>query len=119
MLLFYQPLTYIFCLTPVPLIDMVDYTKLVGFKTIQGLADDNEIDTVYVRFADENEDRMLDCAKPTNMNTLRDIITSRDPIVVGWRLHHHHREEKNEKVARSLMERVSTKVFAIRVVVCM
>ena len=37
-----------FCLQPVPLIDMVNYTKLVGFKTIQGLADDNEIDTVYV-----------------------------------------------------------------------
>ena len=72
-----------------------------------------------MQFADENEDRMLDCAKSTDMNTLRDIITSRDPTVVGWRLHHHHHEEKNEKVARSLMERVSTKVIAIRVVVCM
>ena len=117
--LFYQPLTYLFCLTPVPLIDMVVPLNLAGFKTIQGLLDDNEIDTVYVRFADENEDRMLDCAKPRDMNTLRDIITSRDPIVVGWRLHHHHREEKNKKVARSLMKRVSTKVIAIRVVVCM
>lgn len=88
------------------MIDLVDYTKLVGFRTIQGLAEDNEIDSVYVRFANENEDRMFDCNKPSQMLDLRDIIASRNPLVVGWRLHHHHRNDKNEKVAKQLMEQM-------------
>ena len=49
------------------MIDLVDYTKLVGFRTIKGLVEDNKIDSVYVRFANENEDRMFDCNKPIHM----------------------------------------------------
>ena len=85
--------------------DLVDYTKLVGFRTIKGLATENEIDSAYVRFANEDEDRMFNCAKPTHMLDLEDIIASRNPIVVGWRLHHHHRsEKKNDEAARKLMQ---------------
>ena len=93
------------------MIDLVDYTKLVGFRTIRELAEDNKIDSVYVRFANENEDRMIDCNKPTHMLDLRDIIASRSPLVVGWRLHHHHRNDKNEEAARKLMEQDENKLL--------
>ena len=93
------------------MIDIADYTKLVGFRTIKGLAENNKIDSVYVRFANENEDRMIDCNKPTHMLDLRDIIASRSPLVVGWRLHHHHRNDKNEKAARKLMEQDENKLL--------
>lgn len=88
------------------MIDLVHYTKLVGFRTIHALAEDNEIDTVYVRFANENEDRMFDCTEPTQMLHLRDIIASRSPLVVGWRLHHNHRDDQNEKAAKELSKQV-------------
>ena len=55
-----------------------------------------------MRFADEDDDRMYDCMKPTHMHTLKKIISGRDPGVVGWRLHHHHREEKDLAYAKSL-----------------
>ena len=89
----------------------MDYTKLVGFCTIKGLAEDNQIDSVYVRFANENEDRMINCNKPTHMLDLRHIIASCSPLVVGWRLRHHHRNDKNEKVARKLMEQDENKLL--------
>lgn len=76
------------------LIDLVNYNKLVGFRTINALATENKIDTVYVRYAYETEDRYFDCNKPSHMSELKYIIGIRDPLVVGWRLHHHHREEK-------------------------
>lgn len=75
------------------LIDLVNYNKLVGFRTINALAIENKIDTVYVRYAYETEDRYFDCNKPSHMLELKYIIGIRDPKVVGWRLHHHHREE--------------------------
>lgn len=92
------------------MIDLVDYTKLVGFRTIKGLAEDNEIDSVYVRFANENEDRMFDCNKPTHMLDLRDIIASCSPLVIGWRLQHHHRNDKNERAAKKLVEQMRMKL---------
>lgn len=87
------------------LLDLVDYTKVVSYSTIKSLAARNEIDTVYVRFADEDNDRLYDCMKPTDMKHLHDIIKSFDSCVIGWRLHHHHREERNLAIAKSIMER--------------
>ena len=81
---------------------MINYTTLVGYKTIKALAAKNEIDSVYVRFADEDEDRMYDCMKPTHMHTLKKNISGHDPGVIGWRLHHHHREEKDLAYSKSL-----------------
>ena len=86
------------------MIDLVDYDKLVGFQTILNLAEENLIDTVYVRFAYENKDRMFDCMKPTDMSNLQDIIAERSHGVIGWRLHHHHREDKNLALANEMME---------------
>ena len=80
----------------------INYTTLVGYETIKALAAENEIDTVYVRFADEDDDRIYDCMKPTHMHTLKKIISGRDPGVIGWRLHYHHREEKDLAYSKSL-----------------
>ena len=93
------------------MINLVDYTKLIGFHTIKELSEDNKIDSVYVRFANENEDRIIDCNKPIHPLDLRDIIASRSPLVVGWRLHHHHHNGKNEKAARKLMEQDENKLL--------
>lgn len=71
-------------------------------QTIDHLAMDNKIDTVYVRYADEDEDRMFDCLKPSDMLELFNIITERNPSVVGWRVQHNHREEKNFALAKSM-----------------
>ena len=86
------------------MIDLVDYDKSVSFETIMRFTEANEIDSVYVRFANEDDDRMFDCNKPTHMLNLKDIIASNNPLVVGWRLHHHRRNEKNEKAARKLTQ---------------
>ena len=86
------------------MIDLVDYDKSVSFETIMRFTEANEIDSVYVRFANEDDDRMFDCNKPTHMLNLKDIIASNHPLVVGWRLHHHRRNEKNEKAARKLAQ---------------
>ena len=88
------------------MIDLVDYDKSTSFETIKRFTEDNEIDSVYVRFANEDEDRMFDCNKPTHMLDLKDIIASHHPLVVGWRLHHHRRNDKNERAARKLMREV-------------
>ena len=103
-----HPVTHLFfCSTiytdPV-MIDLVDYAKLVGFQTILNLAEENLIDTVYVRFAYENKDRMFDCMKPTDMLNLKDIIAERSPRVIGWRLHHHRWEDKNLALANAMMK---------------
>ena len=98
-------------LVSVQTIDMIRYTKYIGYRTIVALAKDNEIDTVYVRFADENEDRMYDCAKPTDMNILKEIIAFRHPLIIGWRVHHHHREEKNLAAAKAFDENDDTSSF--------
>ena len=71
-------------------------------QTIDHLAMDNKIDTVYVRYADEDEDRMFDCLKPSDMLELEYIITERSPSVVGWRVHHMHREEQNFALTKSM-----------------
>ena len=86
----------------IPLINLISYNKLVGMQTIDHLAMDNKIDTVYVRYADEDEDRMFDCLKPSDMLELFNIITERNPSVVGWRVQHNHREEKNFALAKSM-----------------
>ena len=86
------------------MIDLVDYDKSVSFETIKRFTEVNEVDSVYVRFANEDDDRMFDCNKPTHMLNLKDIIASNHPLVVGWRLHHHRRNEKNEKAARKLTQ---------------
>lgn len=105
---FYNVLPYIFFsiyhFLPVQTIDLIHYTKYIGYRTIQALARNDEIDTVYVRFADENEDRMYDCAKPTDMNTLKGIIAFPHPLIIGWRVHHHHREENNLAAAKEFQE---------------
>ena len=44
------------------------------------------------------------------MLDLKDIIASNHPLVVGWRLHHHRRNDKNEKVARKLIEEMSVNI---------
>ena len=85
-------------------IDLVDYNKTVGFLTIKRLAAERQIDTVYVRFADEPRDRMYDCWKPSDMKELRDIIAGHYRNVVGWRLHNHKREEKNIAAAKAIMK---------------
>ena len=85
------------------MIDLIDYTKLVGFRTILGLAKENEIDTVYVRFASEDKDRKFDCMKPSDMLNLKYIIGERNHHIVGWRLHHHHRNEHNLAIANEIM----------------
>ncbi len=86
------------------LIDLVDYTTLVGFKTITALYEENEIDTVYVRYANEDEDRRYDCAKPSHMEQLEYIISNRDENIIGWRLHHHHWEKKNLAAVKALLQ---------------
>ena len=90
------------------LIDLVDYNKLVGFRTIVALYGEDKIDTVYVRYADEDVDRAFYCMKPSDMKNLKYIITNRDPSVIGWRLHHHHFERKNLAAARSMMKNDET-----------
>ena len=86
------------------MIDLIDYTKLVGFRTIHGLAKENKIDTVYVRFASEDKDRKFDCMKPSDMLSLKYIIGERNPRVVRWRLHHHHRNEHDLAIANAIMK---------------
>lgn len=86
----------------IPVINLISYNKLVGMQTIDHLAMENKIDTVYVRYADEDEDRMFDCLKPSDMLDLSNIITERSQSVVGWRVHHNHREEKNFALAKSM-----------------
>ena len=78
------------------MINLLSYNKLVGIRTIQSLTEEKEIDTVYVRYAYEDKDRMFDCTKPIDMINLERIIRERTPVVVGWRLHHHHREVVEE-----------------------
>ena len=87
------------------MVDLVDCNKLVRFDTIKRFTEDNEIDRVYVCFANEDEDRVLDCNKPTYIMHPKYIIPSNNPLVTGWRLHHHRRHEKNEKAARKLTRR--------------
>ena len=66
------------------MIDLIVYTKLVGFQTILCLVEDDEIDTVYVRFACEDKDRKYDCLNPSDMLSLKYIIQKRSHRVVGW-----------------------------------
>ena len=86
------------------MIDLIQYTKLIGFRTIVGLVEDNQIDTVYVRFAWEDKDRKFDCMKPSDMLNLKYIIGERNPRVVGWRLHHNHRDEFDLALANAIMK---------------
>ena len=79
------------------MVDLFDCNKLARFDTIKRFTEDNEIDSVYVCYTNEDDNRMFDCSKPTHMLDLKDIIASNHPLVVGWRLHHHRRNEKNEK----------------------
>ena len=83
---------------------MLDYIKDEDFATIKRLAGKGIIDTVYVRFADESNDRGYDYWKPSNMKELKYIIAGDHPGVVGWRLHNHKREAKNIAVAKSIMK---------------
>ena len=85
------------------MIDLIQYTKLVGFQTIRGLVKDNEIDTVYVRFACEDKDCKFNCTKPSDMLNLKYIIGEHNPYIVGWRLHYHHRNEHNLAIANEIM----------------
>ena len=102
------------------MIDLVDYSKLCGFQTIKKLAEDNKIDSVYVRYVNENQDMMIDCNKPTHMLHLKDIIASRSPLVVGWRLHHHRRNDKNEQAARKLMEQDENRLLSmVSITICL
>ena len=86
------------------MINLIQYTKLIGFRTIVGLVEDNQIDTVYVRFAWEDKDRKFDCMKPSDMLNLKYIIGERNPRVVGWRLHHNHRDEFDLALANAIMQ---------------
>ena len=62
---------------PGEVIDLVDYTKLCGFQTIKKLAEDNKIDSVYIRYVNDNQDMMIDCNKPTHVLHFKDIIALR------------------------------------------
>ena len=86
------------------MIVLIDYTKLVGFQTILGLVKDDEIDTVYVRFACENKDHKYDCLNPSDMLSLKYIIQKHSCHVAGWRLHHHHRNEFDRALANAIMK---------------
>ena len=85
------------------MIDLIVYTKLVGFQTILGLVEEDEIDTVYVRFACEDKDCKYDCLNPSDMLSLKYIIRKHSHRVVGWRLHHHHRNEFDRALANAIM----------------
>ena len=88
----------------------INYTTLVGYETIKALAAENEIDTVYVRFADEDDDRMYDCMKPTHMHTLKKIFqdTTLELLAGGytiitekkriWRMQNHSSKGTSNKV---------------------
>ena len=80
------------------MINHFSYSKLVGMKTIECLFDDNNIDTVCVRYAGIEEDRMFDCHEPMDMINLERIMRERSPSVVGWRIHHHHRIVDQEEI---------------------
>ena len=86
------------------MIDLIQYTKLIGFRTIVVLAEENQIDTVYVRFASEDKDRRFDCMKPSDMMNLKYIIGKRNHRVVGWRIHHNHRDEFDLALANAIMK---------------
>ena len=85
-------------------IDLTQYTKLIGFWTIVGLVEENQIDAVYVRFAWEDKDCKFDCMKSSDMLNLKYIIGEQNPKVVGWRLHHNHRDEFDVALANAIMK---------------
>jgi hypothetical protein len=66
--------------------------------------EDNQINTVYVGFTWENKDRKFDFMKPSDMLNLKYIIGEQNPQVVGWRLHHHHRDEFNLALTNAIMK---------------
>ena len=84
--------------------NVVDYTKEVTFDAIQDLFEKNCIDSVYVRFLNEDKDRMFDCMKPTDMINLKNITEWKNEMVIGWRLHHHRREDKNVALAKRILK---------------
>ena len=86
------------------MVDLIVYTKLVGFQTILCLVKDGEIDTVYVCFACEDKDCKYDCLKPSDMLSLKYIIRKYSRHVVGWRVHHHHRNEFVRALANAIMK---------------
>ena len=84
--------------------NVVDYTKEVTFDAIQDLFEKNCIDPVYVRFLNEDKDRMFDCFKPTDMINLKNITEWKNEVIIGWRLHHHRREDKNVALAKRILK---------------
>ncbi len=86
------------------MIELIQYTKIIGFQTIVSLVKNNKIDTVYVHSAWEDKDRKFDCMKPLDMLNLEYIIGECSPQVVRWRLHHHHRDKFNLSLANAIMK---------------
>ncbi len=86
------------------MIELIQYTKLIGFQTIVGLEKNNKINTVYVRFAWEDKDCKFDCMKPSDMLNLKYIIGKLNPWVVVWRLYHRHRDEFDLALANAIMK---------------
>ena len=80
------------------MINHFSYSKLVGMKTIECLFEADSIDTVYVRYRGNKDDRMFDCHEPYDMIALERIMRERSPSVIGWRLHHHHRIVDQEEI---------------------
>ena len=62
--------------------------------------EEDHIDTVYVRIAQENRDQKYDCFEQGHMYHLKRIMGKHSHDVVGWRLHHHKR--KGNKSERNL-----------------
>ena len=67
-------------------------------KTIESLFEEDKIDTVYVRYAYEDVDRMIDCHQPWNMIDLERLMREQSPRVVGWKFLHNHRLVDQEEI---------------------
>ena len=80
------------------MVNHFSHSKLVGMKTIECLFEDDNFDTVCVRYAGEDKDQMFDCHEPRDMINLERIMRERSPGVAGWRLHHYHRIVDQEEI---------------------
>ena len=84
---------------------IININKLIQWdNNNRANGNDNDIDTVYVCFACKVKDHKYDCLNPSDMLSLKYIFRIRSCHVVGWRLHHHHRNEFDRALANAIMK---------------
>ena len=72
-----------------------DYTKDLTMKEIEELTLNGVVDTAQLLRVDEDEPEVYDLTKTNDILTLKTVIENDGDHIIGWKLTHSHREDKN------------------------